>query len=68
MEQYFQDTEFQFVSSLGMKQKEQIQLKPKKYAQEIEDRGFFIGLPTDKISSGKLNYLIDNLLKIDKFV
>ena len=39
-----------------------------KFAQEIDNRGFFIGLPTDKISFGKLNYLIDNLLKIDKFV
>ena len=39
-----------------------------KSAQEIEDRGFFIGLPTEKISLDKLNYLTDKLLKIDKFL
>ena len=39
-----------------------------KFAQEIDKRGFFIGLPTDKIRSEKLNYLIDKLLKIDKFI
>ncbi len=39
-----------------------------KFAQEIDKRGFFIGLPTDKISPEKLSYLIDNLLKIDKFL
>ncbi len=34
-------------------------------SQEIEDRGFFIGLPTKKISKEKLNFLVKNLLKID---
>ena len=67
MEQYFQDTEFQFVSSLGMKQKEQIQLKPKKYAQEIEDRGFFIGLHTYRLEKNNLNYLINKLLRVSDF-
>ena len=37
-------------------------------SQEIEDRGFFVGLPTKKISNKKLNYLIKNLLKIDDFI
>ena len=37
-------------------------------AQEIEDRGFFVGLPTKKISNEKLNFLIKNLLKIDDFI
>ena len=37
-------------------------------AQIIEDRGFFIGLPTRKISEKKLNFLVKNLFKIDKFV
>ena len=37
-------------------------------SQEIEDRGFFVGLPTKKISNEKLNYLIKNLLKIDDFI
>tara|TARA_B100001559_G_C16439786_1_gene593827 strand:- start:85 stop:1326 length:1242 start_codon:yes stop_codon:yes gene_type:complete len=32
--------------------------------QEIEDRGFFIGLPTKKISNKKLNFLMKNLLKL----
>ena len=36
-------------------------------SQEIEDRGFFVGLPTKKISTEKLNFLIKNLLKIDDF-
>ena len=39
-----------------------------KFSQEIENRGFFIGLPTKKIGSDKLNYLTDKLLKIDKLV
>ena len=37
-------------------------------SQEIEDRGFFIGLPTKKISEKKLNFLVKNLLKIDDLV
>jgi CDP-6-deoxy-D-xylo-4-hexulose-3-dehydrase len=37
-------------------------------SQEIEDRGFFVGLPTKKISNEKLNFLIKNLLKIDDFI
>ena len=35
-------------------------------AQEIEDRGFFIGLHTESISEETLNYLEKNLLMIDK--
>ena len=35
-------------------------------AQEIEDRGFFIGLHTKSITEEMLNYLEKNLLKIDK--
>ena len=35
-------------------------------AQEIEDRGFFIGLHTKSISEETLNYLEKNLLMIDK--
>ena len=41
--------------------------KGEKYlgSQQIEDRGFFIGLPTKKLSDKKLNFLIKNLLKIE---
>jgi CDP-6-deoxy-D-xylo-4-hexulose-3-dehydrase len=35
-------------------------------AQEIENRGFFIGLHSKSITEGILNYLEKNLLKIDK--
>jgi CDP-6-deoxy-D-xylo-4-hexulose-3-dehydrase len=35
-------------------------------AQEIENRGFFIGLHSKSITEGTLNYLEKNLLKIDK--
>ena len=35
-------------------------------AQEIEDRGFFIGIHTKPISRETLNYLEKNLLTIDK--
>jgi CDP-6-deoxy-D-xylo-4-hexulose-3-dehydrase len=35
-------------------------------AQEIEDRGFFIGLHIESISEETLNYLEKNLLTIDK--
>jgi len=35
-------------------------------AQEIEDRGFFIGIHTKPISEETLNYLEKNLLTIDK--
>ena len=38
-----------------------------KVSQEIEDRGFFIGLPTDDMSSGKLNFLAEKLMKIKDF-
>jgi CDP-6-deoxy-D-xylo-4-hexulose-3-dehydrase len=45
-------------------------LNPKKEifynAQDIEDRGFFIGLHTDAISEKKLDFLEKNLLIIDK--
>ena len=37
-------------------------------SQEIDDRGFFIGLPTQKISEKKLNFLVNNLLKIEEFI
>ena len=37
-------------------------------SQEIDDRGFFIGLPTKKISKKKLDFLVENLLKIDDLV
>lgn len=36
-------------------------------AQDIEERGFFIGLPTQKISINQLDYLINNLLNFDGF-
>ena len=35
-------------------------------AQEIEDRGFFIGLHSKSVSGEILNYLEKNLLQIDK--
>jgi len=35
-------------------------------AQEIEDRGFFIGLHSKSVSGETLNYLEKNLLQIDK--
>ena len=35
-------------------------------AQEIENRGFFIGLHTKLISEKSLNYLEKNLLMIEK--
>ena len=35
-----------------------------KNADEVERRGFFIGLKTKKISKIELNYLVKNLLKI----
>ncbi len=35
-----------------------------KISQEVEDRGFFIGLPTKDMSLNKLNFLTENLLKI----
>ena len=35
-----------------------------KNAQEIEDRGFFIGLHTNLIEKNKLKFLTKNLLKI----
>ncbi len=33
-------------------------------AQEIEDRGFFIGIPSKELDDKTLDYLIENLLKI----
>ena len=38
-----------------------------KVADEIDERGFFIGIPTEKYSNAKVNYLINKLLHIDKF-
>ncbi len=37
-----------------------------KGAQEIEDRGFFIGIHTDLISDKKLSFIQEKLLKIDE--
>ena len=36
-------------------------------AQLIEDQGFFIGLPTEKMSDNRLDYLSTKLMDIDKF-
>ena len=36
-----------------------------KVSQDIEDRGFFIGLPTQSISNHTLNFLVENLLNIE---
>jgi CDP-6-deoxy-D-xylo-4-hexulose-3-dehydrase len=41
-------------------------LKNLKNSQEIEERGFFIGLPTQTISLKKINNLTSSLLNIDK--
>ena len=38
-----------------------------KYAQEIEDRGFFIGLHTYRLEKNNLDYLINKLLKVSDF-
>ena len=37
-----------------------------KNSQEIEDRGFFIGLHTKPLTNDKLNTLVKNLLLINK--
>ena len=42
-------------------------LKELKSAQEIEDRGFFIGLPTKKLNQTKIIKLRDLLLQISNF-
>lgn len=36
-------------------------------AQDIDERGFFIGLPTKKISNSKLDYLVNSLLNFNGF-
>jgi len=36
-------------------------------SQKIEDTGFFIGLPTEKITDKNLNHLASKLMDIDKF-
>ena len=36
-------------------------------AQIIEDYGFFIGLPTEKIEKNKIYKLVDHLLQIDNY-
>jgi CDP-6-deoxy-D-xylo-4-hexulose-3-dehydrase len=36
-------------------------------SQDIEERGFFIGLPTNKISSKQLNYLVNKLVNFNGF-
>ena len=44
-------------------------LKPKKNfnnAQEIEERGFFIGIPTTVLSNQKINYLVKKLMFIER--
>ena len=38
-----------------------------KVSQEIEDRGFFIGLPTSDITSEKLSFLTNKLLRIKDY-
>ena len=41
--------------------------KPRKIlknCQDLEERGFFIGLHTEPISKNNLDYLVNNLLKI----
>ena len=38
-----------------------------KVSQDIENRGFFIGLPTQPISNNTLNFLVENLLNIENF-
>ncbi len=42
-----------------------INKKKYKISQDVEDRGFFIGLPTKPISNDILNLLSNNLLNID---
>lgn len=42
--------------------------KKLKGAQSIEERGFFIGVHTKKISNDELNYLEEKLLQIDKIL
>ena len=39
-----------------------------KNADEIEKKGFFIGLHTKKISKNELNYITENLLSLEKFL
>jgi CDP-6-deoxy-D-xylo-4-hexulose-3-dehydrase len=42
----------------------------KKYfpvSQDIEERGFFIGLPTNKIHNNQLNHLVDKLVNFNEF-
>ena len=39
-----------------------------KNAQDIEERGFFIGLHTKKISKIEIEKIIENLLDIDKYL
>ena len=41
-----------------------IMIEPSKH---LDERGFFIGIPTEKYSNTKVNYLINKLLHIDKF-
>jgi CDP-6-deoxy-D-xylo-4-hexulose-3-dehydrase len=36
-------------------------------SQEIEDRGFFIGLPTHTMSKEKINYLVEKLVGFNGF-
>jgi CDP-6-deoxy-D-xylo-4-hexulose-3-dehydrase len=36
-------------------------------SQDIEERGFFIGLPTNKINSKQLNYLVNKLVNFNGF-
>ena len=37
-----------------------------KNAQEIEDRGFFIGLHTQQIMQTEVNFLVSKLMKINQ--
>ena len=36
-------------------------------SQEVEDRGFFIGLHTYRLEKNNLDYLINKLLKVSDF-
>jgi CDP-6-deoxy-D-xylo-4-hexulose-3-dehydrase len=38
-----------------------------KNSQLIEDQGFFIGLPTENMTDKNVNFLVNNLMSIDKF-
>ena len=57
-----------FTNQLAVKLRN-IRFKKKelKNAQIIEDYGFFIGLPTEKIEKKRINKLVHYLLQIDNY-